>query len=279
MPRILSMEVDPENETESEYRIESEGNVKYIIVEPGALHTDHLSLPLNHIPVLPYNDTSWTVANISRDSQSRELKAQLSGRKLAGVENVWHNNSFDVLTLQRTKQLSTATFETLLPGPLRTLDTTASSSLRVQVEAIAKIAHFEWEIPRIERETRIYQILNQRKAEDLAPRFLGHIHENGRTMGFLLEKMQGRTCASIEDLRDCEAILRKFHELGLIHGDVNRFNFLVGGKDSGVRLIDFEESKEVVYDDDREQRQLAELHSLRAELMEDSGRGGGFRPA
>ncbi|KAK4499896.1 hypothetical protein PRZ48_008082 [Zasmidium cellare] len=272
-PRILSMDVDPENEVESEYRIEAGGNVKYITVEPGALHTDHLSLPLSHLPTLPYNDVSWTRAHVWRDAQSGELQSRLSDRRLAGVENVWHHKSFDVLTLQRTKQLSTAAFETSIPGP-------QSPSSSEKVEVIAKIASFEWEIPRIERETRVYQILHERQAEDLTPRFLGHIHEHGRPMGFLLEKMQGRTHASIEDLQDCESTLKRFHALGLIHGDVNRFNFLVDRDVGGsVRLIDFENSEEVAAEEDVEQRQSAELHSLRAEFVEESGRGGGFRPA
>jgi hypothetical protein len=47
---------------------------------------------------------------------------------------------------------------------------------------IAKIARFEWEIPRIERETSAYRLLD---GSGLAPRFLGHIHENGRIVVFL----------------------------------------------------------------------------------------------
>jgi hypothetical protein len=70
---------------------------------------------------------------------------------------------------------------------------------------IAKIARFEWEIPRIERETRAYQLL---EGSGLSPRFLGHIHENGRIMGFLLEKVEGRA-ASIQDLGICETALEK----------------------------------------------------------------------
>jgi hypothetical protein len=55
----------------------------------------------------------------------------------------------------------------------------------------------------------------------------------------------------------------------LVHGDVNRHNFLVdriGG--SGVRLVDFENVKKFDEDEAR-----AELQSLPAELAEDTGRG------
>jgi predicted Ser/Thr protein kinase len=39
---------------------------------------------------------------------------------------------------------------------------------------IVKIARFEWEIPRLEQETRAYQLL---EGSGLAPRFLGHVSE------------------------------------------------------------------------------------------------------
>lgn len=145
------------------------------------------------------------------------------------------------MKLQRTRQLSAAVFEALLSGPIPTRNLEESRSASNDVEVIAKIARFDWEVPRIERETRIYELLHQSPAEDLAPRFLGHLHEGGRIMGFLLEKIPGRTHASIEDLHDCESTLKSFHALGLIHGDVNRYNFLVGK--NSVQLTDFETSE------------------------------------
>lgn len=272
-PCIISMEADPQDEVESEYRVKAGSSVKYITIVPGTLHPELLSYPLASLPALPYDDQSWTVALISRDPQSGELVTQLSDRKLAGVENIWHERSFDVLKLQRTKQLSPAAFEALLSDRASTQTLQESPSTSENVEVFAKIARFDWEVPRIERETRIYQLLHESSAEDLAPRFLGHLHEGGRVMGFLLEKVQGRNHASIEDLHDCECALKRFHALGLIHGDVNRYNFLVGK--NSVQLIDFEASEEV---GDDEESQLTERRSLRAELTEETGRGGGFRP-
>ncbi|KAJ8123737.1 hypothetical protein ONZ43_g381 [Nemania bipapillata] len=131
---------------------------------------------------------------------------------------------------------------------------------------IAKIASFEWELPRIEQETRAYQLL---EGSGLAPRFLAHIHENGRIMGFLLEKLEGRS-ASIQDLSGCEAALRKFYELGFVHGDVNRYNFLV--TEDGVKLLDFECFQENA----SPEAMSKELESLSAQLVDESGRGGGF---
>jgi tRNA A-37 threonylcarbamoyl transferase component Bud32 len=139
------------------------------------------------------------------------------------------------------------------------------TTFQTPATVIAKIARFEWEIPRIERETRAYQLLEY---SGLTPRFLGHIHENGRIMGFLLEKIEGRP-ASIQDLDICEAALGKLHELGFLHGDANRYNFLVEG---GVKLLDFE----CLQGNASRESMHKELESLRLQLTEDSGRGGGF---
>ena len=79
-----------------------------------------------------------------------------------------------------------------------------------------------------------------------------------------------RKSASIGDLSDCEPALRKFHSLGLLHGDVNRYNFLVG-KD-GVKLIDFERFEGNVTDE----RKRKEMQGLRAEFVDRSGRGAGL---
>jgi tRNA A-37 threonylcarbamoyl transferase component Bud32 len=132
---------------------------------------------------------------------------------------------------------------------------------------IAKIARFEWELPRIEQETRAYQLLEGYYG--LAPRFLAHVHENGRIIGFLLEKIEGRS-ASFQDLSACETALGKLHELGFVHGGVNRYNFLV--TEEGVKLLDFERLRKNASPESMSK----ELENLRAELVDESGRGGGF---
>lgn len=87
---------------------------------------------------------------------------------------------------------------------------TVTSPLTIAT-VIARIAHFEWEIPRTEQETRAYQLLEE---SGLAPRFLDHVHENGRTMGFLLEKVEGCP-ASFQDLDMCETALGKTSRYGI----------------------------------------------------------------
>jgi tRNA A-37 threonylcarbamoyl transferase component Bud32 len=98
---------------------------------------------------------------------------------------------------------------------------------------IAKVARFEWELPRLSMETLIYKGLED---TDLAPRFIGHVHEHGRVIGFMLEKLEGRE-ANINDLSSCQSALQRLHDIGILHGDANRYNFII--QDGKARLIDF----------------------------------------
>ncbi|KAF2274532.1 uncharacterized protein EI97DRAFT_495292 [Westerdykella ornata] len=239
-PVILSMEVDDDDCFESEYRLRIANQVKYLIVSPRTFDRDTLSFPIRSLPPLPYNE-EWTVAHISTDETSGHLKTSISNRTLAGVRCQWHHT--------RAIAHSILPLSSLSPGTV-----------------IAKIARFEWELPRIEQETRAYQLL---EGSGLAPRFLGHVHENGRIMGFLIEKLEGRS-ASFQDLSICETALGKLHELGLVHGDVNRYNFLI--TEEGVKLLDFE----CLQENASPESMRRELNNVRAELAHESGRGGGF---
>ena len=257
-PVILSMEVDDDDTFESEYRLQFGDKVKYLIISPQTFERDTLSFPLQSLPYLPYNE-EWTVAHISRDKASGDLKTLLSNRKLAGVSCQWHPTQINCLELKKTKQLTAKTFEAVLNSSL-------STTLRLPTTVIAKIARFEWEIPQIEKETRAYRLLN---GTGLTPLFLGHIHENGRVMGFLVEKIEGRP-ASFNEAGFCKTALGKLHKLGHRHGDVNRYNFLVTNK--GARLIDFE----CLVENASPASIREEMETVSRELVSVSGCGGGF---
>ncbi|RFU30062.1 hypothetical protein B7463_g6279, partial [Scytalidium lignicola] len=237
----------------SYYRVRFKNCVKYITVEQGTLHGDELLMPLYSLPPLQYGDDSWTIAIISRDPGSGKLKSTLTDRKLAGVHEVWHAEMVDCLLLQRVQLLSATAFECFhkqQPG----------------LTMIAKVARFEWEIPRIERETQAYRLL---EGTGLAPRFLGHVHEQGRVIGLLLEKIDGRM-AGIDDLARCNEVLGRFHNTGLVHGDINRNNFIVS--DDGIRIIDFEHS----IPSQDEKLMKMEIASLAGKLAAENTLGGNF---
>lgn len=257
-PVIISMDADEDNDYESNYRVQIGNRIKYLVVEPGTIDRDMRFFPLDSLPPLPY-DEDWTTAHISRNGTDGEFQTSLSSPQLAGVKSIWHSNMVNCLDLERIEQLTAAAFEAICHSTLQLIDPPPET-------VIAKIARFEWEIPRFETETRIYQLL---EGTGLAPAFLGHIHENGRVIGLLLEKATGHS-ASITDISKCEAALQQLHKLGLRHGDVNRYNFIIDA--DRVKLIDFEHTQENAIKGSLSE----ELKGLAAALEDDSGRGAGF---
>ncbi|KAK2608800.1 hypothetical protein QQS21_002657 [Conoideocrella luteorostrata] len=263
---MLSMDFDTSGKSNSYFRVLANALVKYIVIAPGAMDAESLDdMPLNFaniLPPLPYDDSSWTTAYISRDSSSGQLHSSLSRLQLKGVEDFWHPNTIDFQQLERVQSLSPLTQECKWI-------TQEPHFYDSRVLMIAKMARFDWEIPHIQRETKIYSLL---EGTGIAPRFLGHIQEQGRIIGILLEKVIGRH-AGIEDFQMCRTALKSLHELGISHGDCNRYNFIVG-VDNKVTLVDFEKSIVGANKDAME----FEISKLNEELLEESGRGGGFMP-
>ncbi|KAG9251496.1 alpha-galactosidase A [Emericellopsis atlantica] len=239
------------------YRLRVGRRVHYLTISSGVFDDDTMCRPYLLIPRLPnLPDSPWTTMTISRDEDG-SLTSIISTDPLPEIQTTWHELHVDVLSLERTRRFRSGVHEVQYDG----------------APAIAKIACFKWDIARIERETWAYSIMARHHGQHpnespIAPKFLGHLTENGRTMGFLLQKVHGRS-ACVDDLTNCEALLRRLYRLGLIHGDVNRHNFLVDSvSGSGMRLVDFEHAEEF---DERLAR--AELLSLPAELAEETGRG------
>ncbi|KAH8908477.1 hypothetical protein BR93DRAFT_488997 [Coniochaeta sp. PMI_546] len=124
--------------------------------------------------------------------------------------------------------------------------------------------------PQIDHETWAYEMIAKHQLPDdppIAPTFIGHLTEQGRPIGFLLEKIEG-DYASLDDLPECELALRRLHDLGLLHGDSNRHNFIVDRTTGLVKMIDFEHVEP--YD---EEKARLELEDLKSQLTEETGRG------
>lgn len=244
---------------DSEYRILVRGLVRYLIISVGTFERSTLSMPLGSLPDFPEDD-SWNMAYVSRHPSSGELAMDLQYKTFIGIADLWHPMLVDCLELKRIKQLTATTYEAThsFEG--------SSSTTRLPV-VIAKVARFEWELPRLSLETLVYERLEN---TGLAPRFIGHVHEHGRVIGFILEKLEGRE-ANIEDLSSCQSALQRLHDIGILHGDVNRYNFIV--RDDTVRLIDFEKSQLR----DGAAYMQAEMDCLCDQLVEDTGRGAGFK--
>lgn len=268
-PRIISMDFSATGRDDCYFRILTGCSVKYVTIQAGALSSDALmDMPLSFqdiLPPLPYSGSHWNSAFISRNAASGKLEAALSKKELPVVGTVWHPKKVDFLDLQRTHQLSLLAQECKINSG--NLMNRSPSEDQGQDAMIAKIARFPWEIQYIEAETRIYQLL---QASKIGPRFLAHIHEEGRVIGFLLEKVEGRQ-PNISDLHICQRALQRLHDRGVLHGDVNRHNFIIPPGIEAV-LIDFEKA---VIDADAESLEK-EMASLEEQLSEETGRGGGF---
>lgn len=249
---VLSQEISDESGT---YRVRAGGRVHYLKIQGDVFDEDTMCRPYLLIPNLPdFPDSDWMRMEVYR-KEDGSLGSDISREALPAVETVWHPNIVDVLSLEEVKRHRSAVHEVLYGGR----------------QVICKIARFEWNIPCMENETQVYSIIDQYKDNGIpavAPAFLGHVAENGRVMGILLEKLEGEF-ASIDDLSACKELLSRLHRMNIIHGDVNRYNFMVDRVKGSVRLVDFEHAEP-----HEEEKELVELQSLRSELEETTGRGG-----
>ncbi|KAH9949233.1 alpha-galactosidase A [Amylocystis lapponica] len=200
------MDVDMTDESDSEYRILFPGDqVKYILVEPGTYDSDDLLSPLDFLGELPeLPPTDWTRARLSRKSGDCNVSVELLYEHLPAVSTCWHPDLIDILSLSPN--------------------------------VVAKFARFDFEMDSMDHETAIYKTIQGR---DIGPAFLGHLTEHGRVMGCLMEKVEGHS-ANIDDLEGCREVVKRLHALGVVHGDLNRYNFVVS--EIGATLIDFEEA-------------------------------------
>ncbi|KAF6785968.1 alpha-galactosidase A [Colletotrichum sojae] len=255
------MEVAANGRSDCHFRIRAGRGAKYVTIKAGALDAEALDdMPLyfeNILPPLEFYVNSWKSASVVRNPTTRELEAALSSADLPAVKSVWHPRLVDCFDIERTEFLT----------PLAQECKWVATDEQPQV-MVAKMARFGWEVPYIEAETGMYQVL---EGKGIAPRFLGHVHEQGRVMGILLEKVPDGRHAGPGDLERCQAALGRLHALGYLHGDCNKYNSLVrpGGE---VVLLDFEKARRC---DDRGLLE-AEMASLPAQLAETTGRGGGL---
>lgn len=234
-----------ECDIENLYRFCAGSFVLYVVVQPRCILIEDnfdYGFPLAIRNLLP--PTIPPSHNFVEISSNGDITS--SHHKFKGVETIWHPHSIDVTTLSIVQEMKTGVFKVKYGEGF----------------AVAKIARFEFEIPFIENETRVYREID---GQEIGPKFLGHLTENGRTMGFLIEYLTFRP-TSRDDLVACIAVLRRLHTLGLVHGDVNRYNFLMVEGDA--RLIDFDLCVTAT-----EEAMMGELNRVSTELEDDSGRG------
>ncbi|OBR02545.1 hypothetical protein CH63R_13771 [Colletotrichum higginsianum IMI 349063] len=249
---ILNQEIDDD---EAAYRVRVVRRVHYLTIsrKPTAvLDIDTLCRPYLLIPKLPpFPDGNWTKMRISQAANG-ETEHVLSWDPLDGIHSLWHPRQVDVLSLKRTADHKARVKEVQFDGRI----------------LLSKVAIFEWWIPRLQRETEFYERISKDHclgSGSVAPTFLGHIMEQERCVGFLLEKIDGRH-PLLDDHPACEAALRKLHCIGWVHGDVNICNFLVHQSTGHVKLIDFEYAEP--FEETKAQLELQKLKDEFSQMTE-----------
>ena len=227
---------------EEMYRIRTGQNVRYLSINsqgifPEAILEDPARL-LAHLPELP--DARYNRIHLRRRS-NRELQYERYWtEEMPEVKTKWHRNLVDVTTLETLHVFTERVREVRLPSGGR---------------AIAKIANWPHQVMEMNAESHAYRLLTERQRPDhppLAPKVLGHLTENGRLVGLLLEKIVGRLPQGNQpldgphatnghhDFVDCETALERLHDMHLAHGDVGGGNFIIEAGSGRARPIDFE---------------------------------------
>ena len=264
---ILAQEIDNGAGT---FRVRLGNKVRYLNIQKGVFPESTLDYPAALVPALMREPEclprgEWTDVDISRSS-SGVISATVPTYDDDDIEiEIGDLPTVEVLTLPK-ENIRPGVDETEWHGP----DGTDAA-----VPAIAKIACFHDQLPRIEKETWAYRTLEDaykqgRLQTAVFPRFLAQIVEHGRPMGVLVEMLKGDH-AGIDDLAECTAVVRQLHSAGIVHGDLNRFNFVVDRRNGGkiVRVVDFEKATPFA-----EEAAEAELQSLADKLRDESGIGG-----
>ncbi|KAI4151564.1 MAG: hypothetical protein L6R39_001992 [Caloplaca ligustica] len=247
---------DDHDSSATYYRL-SEGSTRivYVSIDAGIYdQDDYISAPLLLSKLPPFPTGKWNRGHITRLKENPEPHfAWTRYAELERITSTWHKQYIEYLSLDFGESLMPNVAEALHPE---------------LGEVIAKFARFEWEIGHYEAETRAYRWID---GHDIGPRFLGHLVEEGRVIGFLLQKVDGHH-AGTEDLARCEEVVRRLHSLDIVHGDLHRHNFLM--TEDRVTLIDFETAEKCQAEDIKSKQ----LKELRQELLGASAKGGARKP-
>lgn len=138
---------------------------------------------------------------------------------------------------------------------------------------ILKICPFAYQLRYFAQEVRAYEALCERGC-DLVPRLEAYVFERSKeqVVGFVCEEVEGRF-AGPEDYEECRRGVEKLHEFGVVHGDLNKYNIIMGT--NGLRFIDLENA---VLDTAVEGSEFArlcveELDGLKNKLSDEEGWG------
>lgn len=250
--QLLQACVDEDEESHFRFLYESKW-VKYVTIAPALYTVEDMCFAPSLIPLLPpFPAGDWNDGYIAQNPETRlPYFARATKTQLPGISNPWHSTHLDHLDLVYGEKVRSGVYKATTPS--------------IPFAVVAKFARFAWEIDALENENAAYQWI---EGKDIGPKFLGHLVEEGRIIGFVMERIDTARHATPDDLALCQTKLSHLHRLGIIHGDVNKFNFLIA--DGHVIIVDFECARKCEDPSSFE----TELRSLAEQLSDTSGRGG-----
>lgn len=254
-PKVELLQADVDENDQSFFRLLIDDQaIKYITIEPGLYTTEDMCFGPSLVSLLPeFPPGDWNDGLVARDtSNDQPYFARATRTQFPSVRHLWHGTYINCFAIVVGEKLRTGIYEVTCP--------------QFDTIVVAKFARFEWEIQYLENETIAYEWI---EGHEIGPRFLGHLTEDGRVIGFLMERITNARHAGPNDLAACQQTLRRLHHLGIQHGDTNRFNFLIRGQKAV--LIDFDTARKC---DDQETLHK-ELETLQGYLEDTSRRGGG----
>jgi hypothetical protein len=250
---LLSLDLE---DTDYLYRIRRGDRIVYVSVSPDLIpKSDRTNGPkvLGHLEKVPKWNERWKTLTVGKTSDGvlsevdRFLPHSLAERHVS-------SGYYNLLDLTRIRRISDR----------------VSLVSQSEQKGMLKIARFEHELEALSTEVKAYSIL-QAHHSALAPKFLGYVYEeeDNRVIGFLMEVLHGSHPQS-RDQQVCEAAIQQLHGIGIVHGDLNKYNILIEG--DTVKFVDFEVAT-FRDDHDFEQSKDLEAESLAGSLTDASGLG------
>lgn len=257
--KLLQASANPDDISEFRLLVDHQ-HIKYVTVDPYIFDDMDLIFEPTLIeilrPLLPAGD--WNHVRIFRVNSSdksstgnAEVQVEASTQVLPGILGVWHSLRLDYLELETGSRLRSNVCE--------------ATCSKIPGQFIVKFARFHYEIAQLERETIPYKWV---EGHNIGPKFLGHLTEDGRVIGFAMSKIEEARHATPDDPDVCRQALRRLHALGIKHGDTNKHNFLI--HPHGVTMIDLDFAKHNSTEIDLNE----ELYDLEQQLADTSGKGG-----
>lgn len=186
---------------------------------------------VQHLAFSTVPEGDWTIAHLAHNEENKLVIESVESKRLPDITEGWHPVRIDLQSLG-VPLLDPSEADSMYQG-YSTVDTfQAPPGLDVpRVLALWETWYYH-PVSTLTRESQYRKLI---QGQGIAPRFLGHLTENGsRIIGFMLESVNARP-ATINDLVACRTVLQKLHDLGIAHGNVIRDNFLI--LDGGNALL------------------------------------------